>query len=185
MADVIDAKALFAEKQFNYAAASEYFEIPEDHPGLHKLAVILMGHLMLEELEGEEESELTTLRARVAELERDRVELGCGGHFVAAGSCRFRRHTQTRNFRISTVGDYFPDGRDRQEIGYRRNFETMVFRTAEALVSNNEGCGCQEVSSWSEVESDGYLTAGEAQLGHERLVSKYAAAMSTEEGEGS
>jgi hypothetical protein len=105
-----------------------------------------------------------------------RIELGCAGHFIAASSCRFHRHTQVGDFRVSTVGDYYPlDGRKRTPLGAdpASFFETMVFRTVKAANAGNEGCGCREVLDWSELDSKRYATAGEAQAGHERMVAKY------------
>ena len=38
---------------------------------------------------------------------------------------------------------------------------------------DNDGCGCRAVADWDGVDSAGYQTAGEAQLGHEQMVEKY------------
>jgi hypothetical protein len=107
-----------------------------------------------------------------------RVELGCPGHFIAASSCRWRRHTQVGNYRVSSIGDYFPKGlgTERETIGAGDDafFETMVFKTTKDLETGNEGCGCRAVSSWSEIDGTRYATAGEAQAGHEKFVAKYA-----------
>lgn len=107
-----------------------------------------------------------------------RTELGCAGHFISARKCAFRRHTQIGNFRVSTVGDYFPrEGGKRETLGADplSFFETYVFRTSPHPASNNEGCGCRVVADWSKIDSERYVTAGEAQAGHERMVEKYAA----------
>ena len=38
----------------------------------------------------------------------DAIELGCPGHFIAARSCAWRRHTQIgTKYRVSSVGNYF------------------------------------------------------------------------------
>ncbi len=107
-----------------------------------------------------------------------RVELGCAGHFICADDCRFRRHTQVGNYRVSTVGDlYYKSERDKRQTvgaGAMQFFETMVFRTTGKLVSGNDGCGCMDVESVSELECVRYATAGEAQAGHERIVRKYS-----------
>lgn len=106
-----------------------------------------------------------------------RIELGCRGHFIAASACRFWRHTQVEHYRVSTVGDlYFRHAPEvRQALGADPDswFETMVFRTAKEPAKGSSGCGCREVSSWSEVACQRYATAGEAQAGHEALVAKY------------
>ena len=100
-----------------------------------------------------------------------RVELGCPGHFIDVSSCHFRRHTQVGNFRVSTVGDYYPGRSEKREtVGLNRFFETMVFKTSDKQDDGNEGCGCREVLNFSEVDFEGYNTAGEAQAGHERMV---------------
>lgn len=105
-----------------------------------------------------------------------RVELGCAGHFIGGDECRFRRHTQVGSFRVSTVGDYRPREGQRMTLGADplSFFETMVFRTLTAAADKNEGCGCRAVIDWSEIDSERYATAGEAQAGHERMVTKYA-----------
>lgn len=107
-----------------------------------------------------------------------RIELGCPGHFIiAVRSCHFRRHTQVGDYRVSTIGDYFPDPRGPRDTigsGDTEFFETMVFRLTKQLTKNNDGCGCREVADYSEVDGKRYATAGDAQAGHERFVAKYA-----------
>ena len=106
-----------------------------------------------------------------------RTELGCPGHFIGVRDCVFRRHTQIgERFRVSTVGDYSPRGK-RERIGAGQNsyFETMVFNTVPHPSPGNEGCGCRQVESYSEIDSMRYATAGEAQAGHEAMVEKYMA----------
>ena len=106
------------------------------------------------------------------------VELGCAGHFICANSCRFRRHTQLGDaYRVSTIGDYYPDhrGGKRETIGAGEDslFETLVFETTGEQDKGNEGCGCRTVKSWLEIDGERYATAGEAQAGHERYVAQY------------
>lgn len=108
------------------------------------------------------------------------TELGCAGHLIVADQCRFRRHTQVgKKYRVSTVGDlhYWNDRATRQTIGATGYYETMVFETTGKLCEGNEGCGCLEVKSWSEIDAKRYDTAGEAQKGHEAFVRKYAKAL--------
>ena len=109
-----------------------------------------------------------------------RVELGCAGHLIVASSCHWRRHTQVGDYRVSTIGNYYPDLRGKQKretLGATKDsfFETMVFETIEKQAEGNEGCGCREVKSWSEIDGERYATAGEAQAGHERYIAKYIA----------
>ena len=58
-----------------------------------------------------------------------------------------------------------------EEIGYRRLYETMVFRLKPEL-RNEALCGCHD-AVWTELDSDGYMTAIDAQCGHVKMVSKY------------
>ena len=104
-----------------------------------------------------------------------RIECGCAGHFICADRCRFRRHTQVNGFRISTVGNLFINGK-RETIGSFGYFETMVFRTTGKPDPDNEGCGCEEVTSWEGLDCQRYDTAGQAQAGHESFVAKYMGA---------
>ena len=106
------------------------------------------------------------------------IELGCAGHFIAARSCFWRRHTQVGGYRVSSIGNYFPErGGERQTIGAGDDafFETMVFRIQNEQERGNEGCGCCAVADWSEIDGERYATAGEAQAGHERYIKKYLA----------
>ena len=103
----------------------------------------------------------------------ERIELGCAGHLCVAARCGWKRHTRVGDYRISSVGNYYPDGEKRETIGCDRYFETMVFRLTGDEHDESEGCGCGEVASWEELDTDGYNTAGEAQSGHERMVEKY------------
>lgn len=108
--------------------------------------------------------------------------LGCPGHLIVASMCDFRLHTQIgEQFRVPTMGDYFPrsvaggEGRKRETLGAGEDsfFETMVFRTRAAAAKDNDGCGCREVSDWGELECFRYATAKEAHEGHQRMVAKY------------
>jgi hypothetical protein len=107
-----------------------------------------------------------------------RTELGCAGHFVAAGSCRFRRHTQIDgehgHYRVSTVGDYYHNGK-RQTLGASEDsfFETYVFATTDDPDAGNEGCGCRALKGWCEIDGVRIATAGAAQASHESFVEKY------------
>lgn len=57
----------------------------------------------------------------------------CGypGHFIASNSCRFHLHTRVGDWRISTVGDYWPrpvrgEEPHQETIGFRRYYETAI-----------------------------------------------------------
>lgn len=103
------------------------------------------------------------------------TELGCPGHLIVAGSCRWRRHTQVGKYRISTLGNYYVNGK-KDTIGSGKDefFESMVFKTTGKPDKGNEGCGCQAVVSYESLECFRYSNAGDAQKGHERLIKKYA-----------
>lgn len=104
------------------------------------------------------------------------TELGCIGHCIIGADCRWRRHTQVGdNIRISTIGDYLFDNTLKTVgAGDKDFFETMVFKTVESLAEDSNGCGCHEVTDWGELECVRYVTAGEAQLGHEEMIRKYS-----------
>jgi hypothetical protein len=119
---------------------------------------------------------MTTRSVKAAEAAVVRIELGCAGHFICARDCHWRRHTQVGNYRVSSVGDlyYKSEPNKRQTVGSPADsfFETLVFKTTEALCDSNDGCGCRQVED--KVDGERYATAGAAQAGHERYVSKYA-----------
>lgn len=105
------------------------------------------------------------------------TELGCAGHFIGARNCHWRRHTQVGKYRISSIGEYVPyEGQGRKQIGAGPDafFETYVFETTGEPAKGSECCGCIEVVSWSEIDSQRYASAGDAQAGHEAFVKKYA-----------
>ena len=103
------------------------------------------------------------------------IELGCPGHFIAADSCRWRRHTQVGKYRISTIGNYYNSKEERQKLGADKDsfFESMVFETTNEQQKESENCGCFEIKDWCELDSIRYKTAGNAQAGHEKLINKY------------
>jgi len=127
---------------------------------------------------------------------------GCVGHLIVGSYCRFHLCTQVGEFLVSTVGEYFPpegvreilasqrgvtlagrgDARERdyikklgfEEIGAGRTYETMVFRTTGDVCHTPEcGCGLPTVD-YSELDVNGYTTAGAATIGHLELCRAYA-----------
>lgn len=62
-----------------------------------------------------------------------RTELGWPGHFVLADRCRFRRNTLLergeKRFVVSTVGMMTDRNRDHAQIGYERDYETLIFES--------------------------------------------------------
>ena len=98
------------------------------------------------------------------------VWCGYAGHFIAAQDCRFHLNTRVGRYRISTLGDYWPDGaRKPEQIGVNRYYETLIFKV-EGHGEHGEG----EVCHWSEVDSFGYQTAVEAEEEHLALCLRYA-----------
>lgn len=106
--------------------------------------------------------------------------LGHAQHFVAARDCQFRMGTKIGPYVVSTVGEYVqPEavakvlGRkvgEFEEIGYGRKYETFVFKATEA----RKECGCPELESYSEIDSDGYNDAVAATAGHLEMCRKYS-----------
>ena len=76
---------------------------------------------------------------------------------------------------MSSVGNYDGEDGKRRTLGGEPDswFETMVFETSDIDDPDNDGCGCKEVISWSEVDGNTYATVSSAQAGHEAFVDKY------------
>jgi hypothetical protein len=91
--------------------------------------------------------------------------LGTPGHFCGGASCVFHLHTHVNNKCISTVGEYYPRGWDRDEpekIGLDRFYETMVF----TLDKDGEHNGDNEYFA-------AYDDRDDANRGHAKVVCKY------------
>ena len=97
---------------------------------------------------------------------------GYAGHFIAADSCHFRLCTQVGKYLISTVGEYFRENK-REMIGSNRYLETMVFKAGESCKESSCMCGQPKIDG-SELDFDGYNTAGEALKGHMKMCRKWA-----------
>lgn len=127
---------------------------------------------------------------------------GNAGHFICSQWCQFHLCTEVGEVLVSTVGQYFPDegvreilaksrgvtlegmGDDRtadymeklgfEDIGYKRKFETMVFRiTGPRCELPDCDCGMPKVS-WSELDTEGYNRAGDAARGHMAICERWA-----------
>jgi hypothetical protein len=59
------------------------------------------------------------------------------------------------------------------EIGCGRMFETMVFKCGKICKLKDCGCGMPEING-RELDMSGYQTAGEAQVGHEKMIEKWS-----------
>jgi hypothetical protein len=127
---------------------------------------------------------------------------GHAAHFICGQDCRFHLATQIGPWLVSTVGEYLPDSNVREiladsrgiqlqgqgdarradwmrkvgweSIGYERLYETMVFRAGKPCQSTECGCGLPELASGSELDFEGYNTAGDATRGHYRMCEKWS-----------
>ena len=110
--------------------------------------------------------------------ERDWKWFGHAAHLCVARWCLFHLATEVNGYLISTVGDYqAPMGGEenapRAEIGYKRFFETMVFKAGIPCTAKDCDCGLPDLASGEELEAAGYQTAGEAAAGHIAMCKKY------------
>jgi hypothetical protein len=105
------------------------------------------------------------------------IPCGFAGHFVAAASCRFHlTHYLDSGYMVSTVGAYVRDGKaEYHEVGVRRLYETMVFRTRPATANDGlEGCDHGVVDDWQGVAMYPANTPGEATRMHLLAIEEYA-----------
>ncbi len=127
---------------------------------------------------------------------------GSPGHFICSQKCRFHLCTQVGAVLVSTVGELLfgegareilaksrgfmlegkGDAREAdymqkigyEDVGYGRKYETMAFRlTGQVCERADCGCGLPTIIP-TELECDGYNTAGAATFGHLALCRKYA-----------
>lgn len=95
------------------------------------------------------------------------VYQGWQGHFLC--DCMFHLNTAVIEgdiiYIVSTVGNYYYNG-ERQEIGYNRYFETMVFK------GYKEGGFYETDVSDGEVYFEGYINEEDAQNNHSIIVDK-------------
>lgn len=115
---------------------------------------------------------------------------GFAGHFICGRWCRFHLCTEVGGYLVSTVGQFVhpmhgkgneqaeaewllenPNG---QEIGYKRHYETMVFKSGAPCDAEGCKCGTPLPSDHTEVEMDGYSEPGEATAGHIAMCRKVA-----------
>ena len=122
--------------------------------------------------------------------EKDWLWFGEAGHFICASWCRFHLCTLIGDFVISTVGKYVhprhyagseqaesewllknPDG---EEIGYKRTYETMVFKLKGRCEEPDCGCGGHPLIDPRELDFLPANTSGEARENHMTLCRKTA-----------
>lgn len=123
---------------------------------------------------------------------------GKSAHFIMGNDCRFHLATKVGEYMISTIGEYLPDAPIREilaksrgiklqgkgdarladymkkigyeEIGYKRKYETMIFRCAGLCQ-----CGCgQPTIDPEDLWFDCYDNPGESRDGHMKLCTKIA-----------
>lgn len=105
---------------------------------------------------------------------------GTAGHLCVADSCLFHLLTDVGNYIVSTIGDYRPrykhDGNESlpepQEIGYKRLFETYVFKYSGGFCEC--GCGTPKPADLSEVDALPANTYEEANTNHLKLCQKWS-----------
>jgi hypothetical protein len=148
-----------------------------------------------------EKTTLETIKAGVPKSEWE--WFGNAAHFICGHMCRFHMATKVGDYLVSTVGEMWPDSEVREiyastrgialrgkgdaraadymkkigyeEIGYRRKFETMVFRAGPRCTAKGCKCGMPCITG-HELESDGYNDAGSATIGHNILCDLVATA---------
>lgn len=106
-----------------------------------------------------------------------RQEFGNAGHFCGSRNCRFRRHTHTRDYCISTVGYWVPSNSPVKDLGNGYLYETMVFELKRPHIvglngsPDHEGSpdGCPDHDG-VEIHYKGYKWGKWANIGHESIV---------------
>lgn len=99
-------------------------------------------------------------------------------HFIAAEHCRFGRASTRKGlpFVVSSVGDYWPPGATgRHTIGYKRTYETLVFKGWRGKRCLAKECGCRVPLGFKWLEIDGVFanTKAECLRNHAAMVRKY------------
>ena len=93
---------------------------------------------------------------------------GSNAHFPWAPGYRFNLHSRTRNFTISTVGEYCPGYRD-QPVPFTKNGELYESKVIARIITdeypNGRMMGIPEVREGATLER--------AEEGHVRLIEKY------------
>ncbi len=120
------------------------------------------------------------------------------GHLCVGMDCRFHLNTRVGRYVVSTVGEYLPDssswhiyaqgkgvtlsglGDDLRadflkkvgyiEVGFKRTYETMVFRAKKV----KDSCCPWQMDEPTELDMEGYSQAGEAYAGHLRMCAKWS-----------
>lgn len=135
------------------------------------------------------------MKKRAAVRERGVVPVGewewfgHAAHFICGRWCRFHMATKVGDYLVSTVGLYVhprhsagseraesewlqkhPNG---EEVGCDRFYETMVFKSVGRCEVPGCNCGLPLIDG-SELDFEGYQTAGDATKGHHAMCAKWA-----------
>jgi hypothetical protein len=114
------------------------------------------------------------------------------GHLIVGRMCRFHLATYVNGHIISTVGEYLPDSTDREifaqsrgadyldklgfeDVGYKRKYETRVFRAKRCGDPAGDCCPWR-MANGTKLDLEGYNDPVEAYAGHLRMVIKWASA---------
>lgn len=101
---------------------------------------------------------------------KDWIWLPHAQHFCAADSCLFRLATLLPNgYVVSSVGEYRYNNEQR-DIGYKRKYETMVFKT---IPNQKQECGCPNIQSYENLDFAGANDSTTAIKNHYDLCRKW------------
>ena len=95
---------------------------------------------------------------------------GSAGHFICSDQCRRHLCTDVGDYRISSVGDLYIDGK-RETVGATGYYETLIFRLDNKIC----GCGCGQrtITEWTELDGLRSDDLAEAERTHMDFCHKY------------
>ena len=98
-------------------------------------------------------------------------------HFICGPRCQFKLATYVGKYIVSTVGEMVTNHLDErtefEEIGYKRKYETMVFRAIRRDPKNGKCCPW-EIDVSKEMDMQGYNDADAATDGHMAMCRKWS-----------
>lgn len=105
---------------------------------------------------------------------------GSAAHFICGDRCRFHLATIVGPWLVSTIGEYVSvldtqrqgESAGTSEVGYRRLYETMVFRAGAACTE--PGCAGEYHADGQEIDFEPANTRAEAYAAHARLCDLWA-----------
>lgn len=94
---------------------------------------------------------------------------GLPGHFIGASDCIFRLCTIVGNYKVSTVGGYYPSGsKVMQKTNFNHHYETYVFIDGQSMIEiDSEGITLGK-------DEDPYNADKRAEKMHVDICHKYA-----------